>query len=69
MLDADGRPGLTQTGRLTTGAAVAPATAMRAKAASVLREDPVMAALLDRHDPCDDREREPFERLCVAIVS
>jgi DNA-3-methyladenine glycosylase II len=42
---------------------------MRAKAASVLREDPVMAALLDRHDPCDDREREPFERLCVAIVN
>ena len=42
---------------------------MRAKAASVLREDPVMAELLERHDPYDGREREPFERLCVSIIN
>lgn len=28
-----------------------------------------MAELLERHDPYDDREREPFERLCVSIIN
>ena len=28
-----------------------------------------MAELLERHDPYDGREREPFERLCVSIIN
>jgi DNA-3-methyladenine glycosylase II len=42
---------------------------MRSDAAAVLREDPVMAALLDRYDPYTERERTPFERLCVSIIN
>lgn len=42
---------------------------MRTEAESVLREDPVMAGLLERHDPYSERDREPFERLCVSIIN
>jgi len=42
---------------------------MREPAEAVLREDPVMATLLDRHDPYDERDRRPFERLCVSIIN
>ena len=42
---------------------------MRSDAAAVLREDPVMAELLERHDPYTERDVEPFERLCVSIVN
>lgn len=42
---------------------------MRAEAEAVLRRDPVMAALLDRHDPYREREWSEFERLCVSVVN
>lgn len=42
---------------------------MREKAEAVLRTDPVMADLLERHDPYTERDRRPFERLCVSIVN
>jgi len=42
---------------------------MRAKAEAVLREDPVMAELLERHDPYSERDVEPFERLCASIIN
>ncbi|QLG62440.1 DNA-3-methyladenine glycosylase family protein [Halorarum salinum] len=42
---------------------------MHEDAHSVLREDPVMADLLDRHDPYSERDWEPFERLCVSIIN
>jgi DNA-3-methyladenine glycosylase II len=42
---------------------------MRSDAAAVLREDPVMAELLERHDPYTERDVEPFERLCVSIIN
>jgi len=42
---------------------------MRAKAEAVLREDPVMADLLERHDPYVGRNWEPFERLCISIIN
>lgn len=42
---------------------------MRAQAEAVLGEDPVMAELLERHDPYSERDRDPFERLCVSIIN
>jgi DNA-3-methyladenine glycosylase II len=42
---------------------------MRSDAEAVLREDPVMAELLDRHEPYTERERAPYERLCVSIIN
>jgi len=42
---------------------------MRSDAAEVLRKDPVMAELLERHDPYTERDVEPFERLCVSIIN
>ncbi|WP_135535483.1 DNA-3-methyladenine glycosylase family protein [Halostella pelagica] len=34
-----------------------------------LRNDPVMAELLDEHDPYSERDWEEFERLVVAIIN
>ncbi|PSP67974.1 DNA-3-methyladenine glycosylase 2 family protein [Halobacteriales archaeon QS_1_69_70] len=42
---------------------------MRSDAEAVLRADPVMSELLDRHDPYTERERAPYERLCVSIIN
>lgn len=42
---------------------------MHEDAHSILREDPVMADLLDRHDPYWERDWEPFERLCISIIN
>ncbi|WP_158058855.1 DNA-3-methyladenine glycosylase family protein [Halorussus halophilus] len=42
---------------------------MREEAHSVLREDPVMAELLDRYDPYSERNWNEFERLCVSIIN
>ena len=35
----------------------------------VLRNDPVMADLLDRHDPYSEAEWEEFERLAISIIN
>jgi len=35
----------------------------------VLREDPVMAELLDEHDPYAEANWTEFERLCVSIIN
>lgn len=35
----------------------------------VLREDPVMAELLDEHDPYSEPNWTEFERLCVSIIN
>ncbi|QLG26915.1 DNA-3-methyladenine glycosylase 2 family protein [Halorarum halophilum] len=42
---------------------------MHEEAHSVLRQDPVMAGLIDRHDPYSEREWSEFERLCVSIIN
>lgn len=42
---------------------------MRAEVESVLRTDPVMAGLVERYDRDTERERSPFERLCVSIIN
>lgn len=39
------------------------------EAADVLRQDPVMARLLDEHDPYTERQWDAFERLCVSIIN
>ncbi|SEV96836.1 DNA-3-methyladenine glycosylase family protein [Natrinema salifodinae] len=36
---------------------------------SVLREDAVMAELIDRHDPYVERDWDEFERLCISIIN
>lgn len=36
---------------------------------STLRDDPVMAELLERHDPYSEREWPEFERLVVSIIN
>ena len=35
----------------------------------VLRNDPVMANLLDRHDPYTEADWGEFERLCISIIN
>ncbi|WP_226006186.1 DNA-3-methyladenine glycosylase family protein [Natrinema salinisoli] len=42
---------------------------MREEAHSVLREDPVMAGLVDRHDPYAERDWNEYERLCITIIN
>ncbi|WP_247728271.1 DNA-3-methyladenine glycosylase family protein [Halovivax limisalsi] len=39
------------------------------EAEDVLRRDPVMARLLDEHDPYTERRWDEFERLCVSIIN
>jgi DNA-3-methyladenine glycosylase II len=39
------------------------------EAVSVLRRDPVMAEVMERHDPYTEPEWSPFERLCISIVN
>jgi DNA-3-methyladenine glycosylase II len=36
---------------------------------SVLRQDPVMADLIARHDPYDEPDWNEFERLCISIIN
>jgi len=38
-------------------------------AENVLRGDPVMADLLDRHDPYTEPDWNEFERLCISIIN
>jgi DNA-3-methyladenine glycosylase II len=38
-------------------------------AENVLRRDPVMADLLDRHDPYTETDWNEFERLCISIIN
>lgn len=38
-------------------------------AEDVLRGDPVMADLLDRHDPYTETDWSEFERLCISIIN
>ncbi|PGF18132.1 3-methyladenine DNA glycosylase [Natrinema sp. CBA1119] len=42
---------------------------MNEEAHAVLREDPVMAGLLDRHDPYAESDRDEYERLCISIIN
>jgi len=42
---------------------------MSEDAHSTLREDPVMAELLERHDPYTEQEWTEFERLVVSIIN
>ncbi|WP_049971916.1 DNA-3-methyladenine glycosylase family protein [Haladaptatus cibarius] len=42
---------------------------MNDDALSTLRTDPVMAALLDKHDPHTERSWSEFERLCISIIN
>ncbi|WP_121742271.1 DNA-3-methyladenine glycosylase family protein [Natronorubrum halophilum] len=42
---------------------------MLEEAESVLRQDPVMAALVERHDPYDEPNWNEFERLCISIIN
>ena len=39
------------------------------EAESVLRNDPVMAELLDTYDPYTERDWAEYERLCVSIIN
>ena len=39
------------------------------EAEAVLREDPVMADLLERYDPYTERDWAEYERLCVSIIN
>jgi DNA-3-methyladenine glycosylase II len=39
------------------------------EAHAVLREDPVMATLVDEHDIRTDLEFEEYERLCISIIN
>lgn len=38
-------------------------------AKTVLRNDPVMARLLERHDPNTESKRTAYERLCISIIN
>ncbi|OVE85651.1 DNA-3-methyladenine glycosylase family protein [Natronolimnobius baerhuensis] len=42
---------------------------MRDEAESVLREDPVMARLIDDHDPYEEPDWSEYERLCISIIN
>ncbi|AXR81350.1 DNA-3-methyladenine glycosylase family protein [Natrarchaeobaculum sulfurireducens] len=42
---------------------------MLEEAHSVLRDDPVMATLLDRHDPYEEPDWDEYERLCISIIN
>ncbi len=42
---------------------------MHDEAHAVLREDPVMAGLLDRHDPYAEPDWDEYERLCISIIN
>ena len=39
------------------------------QAREVLRQDPTMAALLDRHDPYVEPDWDEYERLCISIIN
>ena len=39
------------------------------EAHSVLRKDPVMAGLIDKHDPYSEPNWGEFERLCISIIN
>lgn len=39
------------------------------EAHAVLREDPVMADLIDRHDPYAEPDWDEYERLCISIIN
>ncbi|WP_090378093.1 DNA-3-methyladenine glycosylase family protein [Natronobacterium texcoconense] len=42
---------------------------MLEEAHPVLREDPVMAELVDRHDPYVEPDWNEYERLCISIIN
>ncbi|WP_226481813.1 DNA-3-methyladenine glycosylase family protein [Natrinema amylolyticum] len=42
---------------------------MNEEAHAVLRDDPVMAALVDRHDPYVEPDWNEYERLCISIIN
>ncbi|QLG50520.1 DNA-3-methyladenine glycosylase family protein [Natrinema halophilum] len=42
---------------------------MREEAHTILRQDPVMAGLVDRHDPYVESDWDEYERLCISIIS
>ncbi|WP_224268653.1 DNA-3-methyladenine glycosylase family protein [Haloprofundus salinisoli] len=42
---------------------------MTDEAESVLRRDPVMAELVDRHDPYSEPSWTEYERLCISIIN
>ncbi|WP_436347584.1 DNA-3-methyladenine glycosylase family protein [Natronorubrum sp. FCH18a] len=42
---------------------------MLADAEPVLRQDPVMAELVERHDPYVEPNWDEFERLCISIIN
>lgn len=42
---------------------------MRDDAESVLREDPVMAGLLEKHNPYTESNWTEYERLCISIIN
>lgn len=42
---------------------------MLEEAHSVLRDDPVMAELVDRHDPYEEPDWGEYERLCISIIN
>ena len=42
---------------------------MRDEAHSVLRQDPVMAELIEKHDPYAEPDWGEFERLCISIIN
>jgi len=42
---------------------------MNDEAHAVLRDDPVMAELLDRHDPYVEPDWSEYERLCISIIN
>ncbi|RKD97832.1 DNA-3-methyladenine glycosylase family protein [Halopiger aswanensis] len=39
------------------------------EAIPVLREDPVMAELIEQHDPYVEQDWDEFERLCISIIN
>lgn len=42
---------------------------MNEEALEVLRQDPVMADLVEKHDPYVERDWDEFERLCISIIN
>ncbi|MDG5820370.1 DNA-3-methyladenine glycosylase 2 family protein [Natronococcus sp. A-GB7] len=42
---------------------------MREEAESVLRQDPVMAEIVERHDPYEEPDWTEYERLCISIIN
>ncbi|MFW6320632.1 MAG: DNA-3-methyladenine glycosylase family protein [Halohasta sp.] len=42
---------------------------MLSEALPVLREDPVMADLIERHDPYEEPDWDEYERLCISIIN